>query len=237
MSTIFVRNLPWSTTNDELREFFSSNLKFEVTSAEVQFNKQGRSKGWALVSFANAEGAQAAINTLNDADFTSGDNTRQLQIREDRGAKAPRVGGNGAAGAAPVEAEPSTSLFVGNLPWRTSWQDLKDMFSDYNVQYTTIKTGYDGRSRGYGIARFDTIEEAEKAIEGMNGKEYHGRTITVRFDSKPRAPRPQQNDGAAAVNEVAQEFNADAATYQEAPGAGAAGAAATGPLGGGYQQF
>ena len=136
MSTIFVRNLPWSTTNDELREFFCSNLKFEVTSAQVQFNKQGRSKGWALVSFANAEGAQAAINTLNDADFTSGDNTRQLQIREDRGAKAPRVGGNGAAGAAPVEAEPSTSLFVGNLPWRTSWQDLKDMFSDYNVQYT-----------------------------------------------------------------------------------------------------
>ena len=74
----------------------------------------------------------------------------------------------------------------------------------------------------------------------MNGKEYHGRTITVRFDSKPRAPRPQQqNEGAAAIAEgtVAQEFNADAATYQEAPGAGAAGSAAAGPLAGGYQQF
>ena len=71
----------------------------------------------------------------------------------------------------------------------------------------------------------------------MNGKEYHGRTISVRYDSKPRAPRQQGEGAAIAEGAVAQEFNADAATYQEAPGAGAAGAAAAGPLGGGYQQF
>lgn len=146
MSTIFVRNLPWSTTNDELREFFTTNLpKAEVTSAEVQFNKQGRSKGWALVTFGSEDGAASAINELNDADFTSGDNTRQLQIREDRGAKAPRAAGTGAAQPV-VDAEPSTSLFVGNLPWRTSWQDLKDMFADYNVQYTvSARSGIGGQ--------------------------------------------------------------------------------------------
>ena len=180
MSTIFVRNLPWSTTNDELREFFTANLpKAEVTSAEVQFNKQGRSKGWALISFSDEDGAQAAINEMNDSDFTSGDNTRQLQIREDRGAKAPRVGGGGAgagAGAAPVDAEPSTSLFVGNLPWRTSWQDLKDMFTDYNVQYTVGFGGVGGEAGalgggGRGARGVDRRGVAEK-IEGPNTRSH-----------------------------------------------------------------
>lgn len=209
MSTIFVRNLPWSTTNDELKEFFESKLDRDVDSATVQFNKQGRSKGWALVSFPDEEGAQNAIQELNDADFTSGDNTRKLQIREDRGANGGAQGGG--AGAArqprePVEAEPSCSIFVGNLPWRTSWQDLKDIFKDYNVQYTTIKTGYDGRSRGYGIARFDTIEEAQKAIDGVNGTDYKNRTLNVRFDSRPRAPRPKAAAAADGEFQQQQEF-------------------------------
>eukprot|EP01070_Trichotokara_eunicae_P004703 Trichotokara_eunicae@DN4115_c0_g1_i1.p1 len=78
-------------------------------------------------------------------------------------------------------------IFVGNLPFRTSWQDLKDVFRDAgHVVRTDIFTDNENRSKGCGIVIFETPREAQAAVERFNNFEISGRPISVRLDDGPR---------------------------------------------------
>lgn len=102
-----------------------------------------------------------------------------------RAPRAPRVPG---AGEAP-RGTPGTSVWVGNLAWDVSWQELKDAFASFNPTYTDVKMGSDGRSRGWGVVRFADVEGANAAISAMNGAEIHDRAIQVREDTGGHGPR------------------------------------------------
>eukprot|EP00798_Chlamydomonas_sp_ICE-L_P029132 gene29131-32350_t len=95
--------------------------------------------------------------------------------------------------------------FVGNLAWKTSWQDLKDKFRECgNVVYANVMREDNYRSKGWGIVEYENVSEAEEAINTLNGFELDGRRILVREDRedrdiKPageRAPRPPKADRA-----------------------------------------
>lgn len=75
-------------------------------------------------------------------------------------------------------------VYVGNLSWSVSWQDLKDHMkhSGGEVLRADVMTGPDGRSKGCGVVEFATIEGAQKAILTLNDTELHGRQIFVRED-------------------------------------------------------
>merc|ERR1712117_503653 len=74
-------------------------------------------------------------------------------------------------------------LYVGNLPFRASWQSVKDMFKEYgNVIRCDIAKDYDGRSRGYANVLFETQEDARAAIDNLNGADFEGRSMVVRFE-------------------------------------------------------
>jgi RNA recognition motif-containing protein len=77
--------------------------------------------------------------------------------------------------------------FVGNLAWKTSWQDLKDTFRDAGtVVYANVMRDDNGRSKGWGIVEFETPEEAVNAVNSFNGFELAGRKIMVREDREDR---------------------------------------------------
>src|SRR5210317_2375582 len=77
----------------------------------------------------------------------------------------------------------SNRVYVGNLSWSTSWQDLKDHMRDAgDVQYAKILQDRDGRSKGCGIVEFTTVEGAQDAIEKLTDTELKGRKIFVRED-------------------------------------------------------
>jgi len=77
----------------------------------------------------------------------------------------------------------SNSVFVGNLAWSVSWQDLKDHMREAgDVQYSKVITDHNGRSKGYGIVEFSTVEGAQDAIEELTGTELKGRKIFIRED-------------------------------------------------------
>ena len=76
---------------------------------------------------------------------------------------------------------PRLKDFFLQLPWSTKWHELKDLFSEFNAKFADVKSGYDGRSRGYGIVRFDTEEDAAAALS-LNGRELDSRAILVRYD-------------------------------------------------------
>ena len=84
----------------------------------------------------------------------------------------------------------SNKLFVGNLSFNTTENDLNDAFAAYGtVTETNLMMDREtGRPRGFGFITMSSAEEAQKAIETMNGKEIDGRELTVNV-AKPREER------------------------------------------------
>ncbi|WP_035586991.1 RNA recognition motif domain-containing protein [Hippea jasoniae] len=81
------------------------------------------------------------------------------------------------------------TLYVGNLPYATTEEELKELFSEYGeVSSSKIITDREtGRSRGFGFVEMDS-ESAQKAIESLNGVNFGGRNLKVN-EAKERKPR------------------------------------------------
>lgn len=88
-------------------------------------------------------------------------------------------------------------VYVGNLAWSVSWQDLKDHMkhSGEEVLRADVMTGHDGRSKGCGVVEFATVEGAQKAVLNLNDTELHGRQIFVRKDREGRSSGGQGHHG------------------------------------------
>ena len=86
-------------------------------------------------------------------------------------------------------------IYVGNLSWSTSDQELTDAFGAYgNVEKASIISDRDsGRSKGFGFVTMNDADEANKAIEGLNGTEMGGRDLKVN-EARPREERPPRRD-------------------------------------------
>ncbi|REK20096.1 MAG: RNA-binding protein [Actinobacteria bacterium] len=75
----------------------------------------------------------------------------------------------------------SNNLFVGNLSYATTNSDLESLFGQYGqvTKAQVITDRETGRSRGFGFVEMSTAEEANAAIEALNGKDHDGRNLTV----------------------------------------------------------
>ncbi len=85
-----------------------------------------------------------------------------------------------------------TRLFVGNLSFKVTEDDLLDIFSPYGdvMQVRIINDRETGRPRGFGFVTMASEEEAHKAIEALNKHEIEGRALTVNI-ARPREERPR----------------------------------------------
>jgi RNA recognition motif-containing protein len=92
----------------------------------------------------------------------------------------------------------SKRLYVGNLPFSTTNEDLAKMFSTFGnvTEAQVVINKFSGRSKGFGFVTVEDDEQATKAVAEMNGKEINGRKVVVNeakpFD--PNAPRPPRRD-------------------------------------------
>ena len=84
----------------------------------------------------------------------------------------------------------STKLYVGNLSFNTSTQELEQMFGEVGTVESAniIEDRETGRSRGFAFVEMSSKEEAQNAISTLNGKEIDGRQLTVN-EAKPREDR------------------------------------------------
>jgi RNA recognition motif-containing protein len=90
----------------------------------------------------------------------------------------------------------NTKLFVGNLSFDTTENDLHDAFAAHGtvVEANLMVDRMSGRSRGFAFVTMGTPEEAERAIAAMNGATLGSRTLTVNI-ARPREERPQGGGG------------------------------------------
>ena len=85
----------------------------------------------------------------------------------------------------------STNIYVGNLPWQTTSDDLYALFSQYGqvLKAQIISDRETCRSRGFGFVEMAEESDANAAIEALNNSPYNGRPLTVNI-AKPRESRP-----------------------------------------------
>jgi RNA recognition motif-containing protein len=88
----------------------------------------------------------------------------------------------------------SKKLYVGNLPFSTTADDLRDAFGNFGevTEAQVISDRETGRSRGFAFV--EMADGAEGAIANLNGAQFQGRTLTVN-EAKPREDRPRTFDG------------------------------------------
>ncbi len=90
----------------------------------------------------------------------------------------------------------STKLFVGNLSFKTTENDLQDAFAACGtvVETNIMMDRMTGRPRGFAFVTMSSPEEAQKAIEALHGKDFDGRALTVNV-ARPREERPGGGGG------------------------------------------
>ncbi len=87
-------------------------------------------------------------------------------------------------------------LYVGNLSFETTENDLQDMFEQHGKvsEVALMMDRTTGRSRGFAFVTMNDATEGNAAMNAFNGKEVQGRTLTVN-EARPREERPRQSAG------------------------------------------
>ena len=90
----------------------------------------------------------------------------------------------------------STKLYVGNVPFSTTTQDLQNLFAQQGTVESVelISDKFTGRSRGFAFVSMATPEEGQKAIQALNGLSIEGRALTVN-EARPKEDRPPRSGG------------------------------------------
>ncbi|XP_056133576.1 polyadenylate-binding protein 1A-like [Lampris incognitus] len=164
--TIFIKNLDKSIDNEALYDTFSAFGN--VLSCKVFCDENG-SKGYGFVHYEThgaAERATGKLNgmLLNDRKVFVG----RFQSREERGAE------HGA------RAREFTNVYIKNFGEDMDDEKLKEIFGKYEPALSIrVMTDDRGKSKGFGFVNFERHEDAQKAVDDMNGKELDGRQVYV----------------------------------------------------------
>ncbi len=84
----------------------------------------------------------------------------------------------------------SKKIYVGNLNYTTTEDELQNLFSQYGAVTSTniVMDRYTNQSKGFGFVEMEADDAAEAAISALNGQDYNGRGLRVN-EAKPRKPR------------------------------------------------
>lgn len=168
IGNIFIKNLDKSIDNKIMYDTFSTFGN--ILSCKVAQDEQGNSKGFGFVHFENEEAANNAIAKVNGMLL----NGKKVYV----GKFIPRKEREKQLGEI---AKRFTNVYVKNLGEDVDTDDkLKDMFEPYGkIVSSKVMVDDSGKGKGFGFVSFSEPEEAEKAVEELNGKEQNGKTLYV----------------------------------------------------------
>lgn len=175
VGNVIVQNLDPSIDNKTLHDTFSQFGT--ITSAKVEEDSKGNSRGFGYVNFSDSAAAQSAIDNVNGCEI-AGKTVTVVQHKR----KSDRHG----------SSQNFTNIFVKNLP--DDWDDskLEEVFKQYG-RITSLKVARydDGRSKCHGFVNFEAPESARSAIDNEDGREEGSKQLTVtRF--QPKAERDRE---------------------------------------------
>uniref|UniRef100_A0A3P8STD0 Polyadenylate-binding protein n=1 Tax=Amphiprion percula TaxID=161767 RepID=A0A3P8STD0_AMPPE len=166
VGNIFIKNMDESIDNKALYDTFSTFGN--ILSCKVVSDEKG-SKGYGFVHFETQEAANRAIETmngmlLNDKKVFVGHFKSRKEREMESGSKASKF----------------TNVYIKNFGEDCTDETLKDMFSAFGRTLSVrVMKDEKGRSRGFGFVNYGNHEEAQKAVDEMNGKEIDGKILYV----------------------------------------------------------
>merc|ERR1712233_28651 len=171
VTTMLVGNLPWSASEDEIREFFGD---LNITDLRMMTDRQtGNFKGFCYVDFADEESAEKAY-ALAGTEY----NGREIKVDYTQAAATNNNAYNNAQG------EKSLTCFVGNLSYDTDEDSIRAFFGEAgSVASVRMITDRDtGAPKGFCYVQFEDQEGADTALT-YHGNELDGRNIRVTYDT------------------------------------------------------
>ena len=221
-------NLPYSVTWRELKDLFRS--AGPIVRADVQQTPDGRSRGNGIVTYETVDDAQRAVDKYHGYDWMG----RRIEIREDRyagesrdrpqrgdrdvqdrparGGMEPRPRNSFTDDAVP-NGEANPTIYVANLPWATTNEDLLELFTTVG-QVDRAEIAYDGTGRpsGNAVVQLATTDLATVTIQKLDGYVYGQRPLAISYaqynGTAPTAPG--QLARIPATNEQQQQQQAGA---------------------------
>jgi multiple RNA-binding domain-containing protein 1 len=209
-TTLFVRNLNFTTTSDRLTEAFKPLDGFMSARVNTKTDpkKPGQvlSMGFGFLEFRTKAQAQAALNAMNGHDLEDhklviklshkGLDAAEERKKEDRAKK---------------QAGKRTKIIIKNLPFEASKQDVRALFGTYGqLRSVRVPHKFDHSARGFAFADFITAREAENALEALKDTHLLGRRLVLEFasddplDAEEEIEKMQKKVGNQ-VNKVALE--------------------------------
>ncbi|XP_029951640.1 polyadenylate-binding protein 1-like [Salarias fasciatus] len=166
-ANILIKNLDKSIDSLALLDTFSAFGT--VLSCKVACDENNISRGYGYVHFETAEAAERATKTLNGMLFNDQQVTIEpFQPYEDREAELD------------IRSREFTNVYVKNFGEGMDDGKLKELFSRYGpTSSVCVMRDESGGSKGFGFARFETHEDAQKAVDDLNGKYLNGRQLFV----------------------------------------------------------
>jgi RNA recognition motif-containing protein len=180
---VFVGGMTPDTTVEQLTKHFATLNLAPVGTPTFFLNPEGLSKGCALIPFGSPEDAKAAVTALENSDLAG----QKLRAREDRGPKRPR--------RREQVNQDNSYVYVGNLDPAITQEELEALFAPFGkTQYVNIsRKRRSENSLGWATVQLSSEEEAQKALEGLNGKAHKERNLTVEpLRSLPRKARARK---------------------------------------------
>uniref|UniRef100_A0A8C1B3R7 Polyadenylate-binding protein n=2 Tax=Cyprinus carpio TaxID=7962 RepID=A0A8C1B3R7_CYPCA len=166
VGNIFIKNLDKSIDNKALYDTFSAFGN--ILSCKVVCDENG-SKGYGFVHFETQEAAERAIEKMNGMLL----NDRKVFVGRFKSRKEREA----ELGA---RAKEFTNVYIKNFGEDMDDDKLKDIFSKYgSAMSIRVMTDENGKSRGFGFVSFERHEDAQRAVDEMNGKELNGKLIYV----------------------------------------------------------
>jgi RNA recognition motif-containing protein len=166
-------------------------------------------RGFGFVTFATSEEATTARDSLDGSlqagrpisvrPFSSEPPRREGGMsREGGGGGGPGGGGPGGGGGGPGGAQDDRTLYVGNLPYDVTQQEVSSLFTDNGLAApvrTHLPIGPDGRLRGFGFVTCASSEAAAQSLNTLRNLDVRGRRLMVNI-AHPRGERPPGGPGA-----------------------------------------
>jgi RNA recognition motif-containing protein len=175
-SIVWVTNFPPAADEVFIRGLFKKyGQVLDIRFPSLQHNTHRR---FCYVEFERNDQAKAASTELDGHEFEDG---RKLKVKiSDPGQKQSRSGA----------MEERREIYIRNVDWAASEEDLKQLFSDYgNIESVRILRQIDGKSKGIGFVVFSSPDQATAASVAMNDQMFKSRKLHVEISSKVSSKR------------------------------------------------
>jgi len=186
-TTLFVRNLNFSTTTEDLHEVFKPLDGF--LSARVKTKPDPKkpgavlSMGFGFLEFRAKAQAQAALEAMNGYKLAGHDlliraSHKALDAAEERrrGDRAKKIAGR------------RTKIVIKNLPFEATKKDVRSLFGSYGqLRSVRVPKKFDSSTRGFAFADFVTAREAENAMDALKDTHLLGRKLVLDFAAEDAA--------------------------------------------------